>query len=844
MARWPSMDVRFFRTLDYVVLSLVSISFASIALLALSRFDARMAVTAGLIVATAVRCFSPAQFDAGRASAGKPIAPVLFLVLLTGLLFRTEPFLYLHGGQDQGVYVSMSAHLQRTGSAFIDDPLPDALPDERSRDIYRGSMPEEPQPGSSVQPGVYYSPTQGDYVFQFYHLHPLWMATFGELFGDRARFHALGFFGLLGVLGLSLLAFELTGSRRAAFAAGMLAATNPLHVFLSRLPVSEAVALAFSSLGFYYLARAFRGARRGAPPAATATLVALAAAAVSLVFFVRITGFLYLPALAPLFGLGAWLTLRDRPAAGRRLIAFCAAVAGLYGASILYGLRYSPGYAPSVYDRTFGNLLGEGWPLVVAGTVALAVAGLAEVARNPRRPAVRRFLVWAADPRPWIRLGLGAGGGRSRGQPRAGLPDRLHRALRRQRLLPGLRHHRVRGGHLPAVRRHGLAAVRDAVAGRRRGPGHAPAAPTLADRPPVRLPRHLHGRHPAAEHPRRLPALLLRPLPAQRNRALHPGHRRRHDLPRRAGRLPHAGRDRDSRRDSVSVVLHREADAVREGVQPYAVMHRIADTVGDDVILFDVDGFRGATSFWTHTRLQTPLTYYFGMRVFPYYAGTPLDDVVQSFEGVVGSSRLWLLSPAPRSHPGLELREVLDYRDRRVNSSTTIPVTVNDRYWPQTLFLYRQRWVCSTPDCELGLRDGALYSMGHGHVYHRRLLGPGWHTAEERHVWSGAEAALTLSRSWFPAGRWPRSLLLEMRAFAGSADHRVTLTIRSGDVERTIAFDDVETRLREVPLACPVRGDACTVQLAVDGARSPRDVQGGSDARELGIALSRIGFGY
>ena len=283
---------------------------------------------------------------------------------------------------------------------------------------------------------------------------------------------------------------------------------------------------------------------------------------------------------------------------------------------------------------------------------------------------------------------------------------------------------------------------------------------------------------------------------------------------------------------------------VREGVQPYAVMRRIADIVGNGVMLFDVDGFRGRTSFWTHTRLQTPLTYYFGMHVFPYYAGTPLDDVVQSFEGVVGSNRLWLLSPAPNPHPGLELHGVFDYRDRRVNSSATIPVTINERYWPQTLFLYRQRWVCAAPDCELDLREGALYSLGHGHVYHRRLLGQGWHTTEEEHVWSGADAALTLSRSWFPEGRWPRSLRLEVRAFAASADHRVTLTVRSGGAARQFRFDDIDTRLQEVPLFCPVRGDACAVQLTIDGARSPSDVQGAPDDRRLGIALSRIGFGY
>ena len=843
-ARWPSMDVKFFRALDFVVLSVVSISFASLALLALNGFDARMAVIAGLIVATAVRCFSPARFDAGRASAGKPIAPVLFLVLLTGLLFRTEPFLYLHGGQDQGVYSSMSAHLQRTGSAFVDDPLPEALPDDRSRDIYRGSMPEEPEPGSSVQPGLYYSPTQGDYVFQFYHLHPLWMATFAELFGDRARFQALSFFGLLGVLGLSLLAFELTGSRRAAFAAGMLAATNPLHVFLSRLPVSEAVALAFSSLGFYYLARAFRGARRGAPPAATATLVALAAAAVSLVFFVRITGFLYLPALAPLFGLGAWLTLRDRPAAGRRLIGFCAAVAGLYGVSILYGLRYSPGYAPSVYDRTFGNLLGEGWPLVVAGAVGLAVAGLAEVARNPRRPAVRRSLVWAADPRLWIRLasvlvalalagslllayligfteyfagdvfyqGFGIIGSGAGIFLQSGAMGWL------LYVTPWLAVIAVWGMHRPR-RRWPLAALYVFLA--------ICMAATLLLNIPVVYQHYYYARYLLSEI---VPYTLV--IAVATTFLAAPGAFRTLGVTAMVAAIP------------FQLFFTAKQMPVREGVQPYDVMHRIADTVGGDVILFDVDGFRGTTSFWTHTRLQTPLTYYFGMNVFPYYAGTSLDDVVQSFEGVVGSSRLWLLTPAPNPHPGLELHEVLDYRDRRVNSSTTIPVTINDRYWPQTLFLYRQRWVCSTPDCELDLRDGALYSMGHGHVYHRRLLGPGWHTTEERHVWSGAEAALALSRSWFSGGRWPRSLLLEMRAFAAMGGHRVTLTVRSGGVERVVAFDDLDTRLEEVPLACPIRGDACAVQLAVDGARSPRDVQGGTDDRELGIALSRIGFRF
>ena len=836
MARWPPMDLKFFRALDFIVLSVVSISFTAVALLVLNRFDARTAVTAGLVASTAIRFFTPAQFDAGRASAGRPLAPVLVLVLLAGLLFRTEPFLYLHGGQDQGVYASMSAHLQRTGSAFVDDRLPDALPDQRSRDVYRAGR------GSSVQPGLYHSPTRGDYVFQFYHLHPLWMATFADWFGDRARFHALSFFGLLGVLGLALLAFELTGSRRAAFAAGLLAATNPLHVFFSRFPVSEAVALAFSSLGFYYLARAFRGLRQGAPDAAAATLAALAAACVSLVFFVRITGFLYLPALAPLFGLGVWLTLRNRPAWGRLLIGFCAAVAALYGVSVLYGFGYSPGYARSVYDRTFGSLLGDGWPLVVAGAALLAVAGLAEVARDPHRPAVRRFLARAADPRPWIRLAslvvAAALAGSLLQAYLIGFTEHYADDARYQRFDivgagAGIFLQSGAMGWLLYVSPW-LAGI--AVGGMHRPPRRWPAAllyvfvavcmaATLLLHVPVIFQHYYYARYLLSEI---VPYTMVIAVAAIFRAA--PGAFRTLGIAAIVAAVP------------FQLFFTTKQMPVREGLQPYDVLHRIAGVVGGGVLLFDVEGFRGASA-WNHARLQTPLTYYFGLRVFPYRAGTSVDDVVQSFEGVVGGARLWLLSPAPERHAGLELHETFDYRDRRVNSAATIPVTVNEAYWPQTLFLYRQRHVCAAPDCALNLRDGALYSLGHGHVYHRRLLGPGWHTAEERHVWSGAQAALTLSRSWFPAGRWPVAALLEMRPFAASAGHRVTLTVRSG-VEHVIGFDDGATGVREIPLACPAAGDVCDVRLEVDGARSPRDVDGGADGRELGIALYRIGFRF
>jgi hypothetical protein len=124
------------------------------------------------------------------------------------------------------------------------------------------------------------------------------------------------------------------------------------------------------------------------------------------------------------------------------------------------------------------------------------------------------------------------------------------------------------------------------------------------------------------------------------------------------------------------------------------------------------------------------------------------------------------------------------------------------------------------------------------------MLGDGWHGAEERHAWSGPRGTLTLSRNWFPTGRWPTAVRMEMRAFAASPDHAMTVTARSGGVEHVIRFDDGETAVHEVPLACTGLGETCAVELEIDGARSPREVSGLPDARTLGIALYRIGFRF
>lgn len=686
---WPRADLRFFRTVDFIVLSVVSISLTAISLLVLSRFDARIAVIAGLILACVVRWFTPARFDAKRASAGRPVAPVLLLVLLAALLFRTEPFPTLDGDRVSGIHASMSAHLQREGTAFVDDRLPEALPDERSREIYRAGEPGGSEPGSPVRPEPDLAPSSDGDVFRLQPLHPLWMAIFGEVFGDAARFHAPGFFGLLGVLGLSLLAFELTGSRPAAFATGMLVATNPLHVFFSRSPAPEAVALAFSSLGFYYLARAYRGMRRAAPAGTTGSLVTLAAACVSLVFFTRATTFPYLLALAPLFGLGAELKLRNREARARLVLGFCVAVAGLYGASVLYGLGYATGDTPSAHDRTLSHLLGDGWPLVVAGAVALAAVGLAEVARNPRRPAVQRLLMRAADPRPWIRLAsllvAAAMAGSLVQAYLVGFTElyagnTLHRESGVVGSGAGIFLQSGAAGWLLYVTPW-LAAV--AVWGMHRPEPRWPTAilyvflaVCMAAALPTGIPvvqqhdddaRHLLG----DIVPYGLTIAVAVSLVAA------PGAFRRLGVAAILAAIP------------FQLFFTAQQMPVRAGAQPYHAMSRIAGVVGNDVLLFDVEGFREGTRFPTPAHLQTPLTHYFGLRVFPFHEASRVGELVPSFEGAVGGARLWLLTPAADPRPGLVLHETFAYLAPGMGGAATIPVTVADGREPRTLFLYR-----------------------------------------------------------------------------------------------------------------------------------------------------------
>jgi 4-amino-4-deoxy-L-arabinose transferase-like glycosyltransferase len=280
------------------------------------------------------------------------------LIALVALAFRWSPFLYVDGGQDQGVYVAMSSHFARTHGAAITDPVRSRLSESEKAEYDRLNQRHERTtaqvPGrfeGEHQPGVYIADlSRSSYVFQFYPLHPLWMALAAGVFGEDNRVYSLVVFSLLGVLMLALIAYEVAGREAApAYIAALLLAANPISVFLSRFPLTENVALFFAASALYYLLRYARDAR--------AAYLLLSAGAWGCLFFTHIGGFLYAPVI-----IVAVLALVVSAARTAEVAAYGLAVLVLYALSFWYGVTWS---YPYTYE-TFVNLFGARGPFLVA----------------------------------------------------------------------------------------------------------------------------------------------------------------------------------------------------------------------------------------------------------------------------------------------------------------------------------------------------------------------------------------------------------------------------------------------------------------------------------------------
>jgi len=390
-----------------LMITIITISISSLLFLTGGTFRVDLVLISSLLVILLIIHFFYTLTLANTAKS-KHFIPVAIL-LLAALFFRSEPYQYIIGGQDEGIYVNMSKAFKQSGEVFQYDKVRQEIFDPDLRRHYDDAniRYEHHQTGKfegHYLGGVYVADADhSKYVFQFYHLHPLWLALFDSLFGERNAGYALVLFSLISILAIYLLAFEMTGSRSAAFAAGALLAVNPLHAFFSKFPVTEVVALAFAASSFYYLLRYFNRAKEKIYRNDYLILSALLMAGM---FFTRISGFMYLPFFYLLLIFNQIYT--EDKTTRRALTRYFIGVFSLFALSVLYGLAYSYPYASDIYQMSFGRFLGEGWSWKLMVMLLFLLLGYLYIRHLSnfewKKEKIQRFIYWGKRALPFLYL--------------------------------------------------------------------------------------------------------------------------------------------------------------------------------------------------------------------------------------------------------------------------------------------------------------------------------------------------------------------------------------------------------------------------------------------------------
>ncbi len=317
----------------------------------------------------------------GPANLARPHrAEAALLVLLAGcavVYFR--PHEQVLGAADAGVYVSMGAHIARTGSLLVHDEEIARLDPQ----VYAALFREQP-PDSGARfyqfPGFYLSDSQpGLIIPQFFALQAVSIAIPTAIGGVRAGLYTTPVWGVLGVASVYFFTRGLFGRRAALLGAAALAITAT-QIWFARYSTAEVLTQALLFAGLYALTRALSRQTQTAGWGVAAGLW------MGLVFLARIDMVLVSVALvAALVGLAAARQWHSG------LTAFVLTFGLLSLHSVIHAVVLAWPYTWSIYRAVFLIFVGDRWPaLVLAGAMALigAAAGVRWLTRlAPERRA-------------------------------------------------------------------------------------------------------------------------------------------------------------------------------------------------------------------------------------------------------------------------------------------------------------------------------------------------------------------------------------------------------------------------------------------------------------------------
>lgn len=271
---------------------------------------------------------------------------LLFLIVIVlALALRISPNLYLTGGQDQGTYVSLSKQYEINHGLYIKDELRESL-SENLKEIYDKE---------NVFLGLKFKDKAiSEYTMPFYPVFPSWMATFGSSIGSDNRIYALTLFSVLSIVGIYLLAYEISGrNKKIGLLASFLIAINPLHVYFSRIPLTEVVSLAFVCFGFYYLIKFYNDYLKNKKKV---LLLILSLLSFTALFYTRMSGIFFLPIMI-LIPLLIFLFSKNL-----KLFKYLFWYSASWIISLLLSYEFYKTFIPSLYRQIIGrrlfNLIG------------------------------------------------------------------------------------------------------------------------------------------------------------------------------------------------------------------------------------------------------------------------------------------------------------------------------------------------------------------------------------------------------------------------------------------------------------------------------------------------------
>jgi hypothetical protein len=321
---------------DLLIFFIANVSFINIVLLVTNCFYPSISLIIGIIITIAYLLISKTsiQFKDTRFNW------IFIVIVLISIFLRLAPNLYLTGGQDQGTYVSLSKQYEENHSLYITDNYRESFSDEM-KVLYDKGMTflgvEKVDQDTSK------------YVMPFYPVFPSWMSIFSSLFGSDNRVYALSFFGVFSVIGIYLLAYEISGRRKSVgLLASLFLSINPLHLYFSRIPVTEIVSLTFLLFGLYYLIKFLKDAKNNQ---AQISNLYFSLTIFNAFFYTRMNGVFFLPliVLVPLLLL---LFVKNRELL-RNILIYSFIWIVLFVISLLF-YRY---FLPDLYSLIWGSKL-------------------------------------------------------------------------------------------------------------------------------------------------------------------------------------------------------------------------------------------------------------------------------------------------------------------------------------------------------------------------------------------------------------------------------------------------------------------------------------------------------